>query len=239
MSGGDNFTADKLAWLDDIAKDRNVTSGAFRAAYAIAHFLNRKSGEAWPSQATLAEQAGMTRQNLQKAIGTLVDAKYLTIEIGRGRGACNVYRPVKNANHSCRNANHSLQGVQTAVGTTLLIEPFEEPIEGDSISTPSESRKRAAEEDIRFEAFWSLYPRRVAKGAARRAWATALKKTGDAEPVQSARLYDLLQAGRLAVDQPAGGLRLDGERRPPIHEGRTAAAALQGCAAAGARGQRN
>lgn len=45
------------------------------------------------------------------------------------------------------------------------------------------------EDTPEFNEFWAIYPRRVAKGAARRAWVTALKKVDVAELLEGARRY--------------------------------------------------
>lgn len=58
-----------------------------------------------------------------------------------------------------------------------------------SKKTPARKRAEPAE-DPTFDRFWSTYPRRVAKPAARKAWAAAMKRGADPEQIiAAARLY--------------------------------------------------
>ena len=47
-----------------------------------------------------------------------------------------------------------------------------------------------------FEDFWSIYPRRKAKGTARRAWERALKCTAESVILDGARRYALERVGQ-------------------------------------------
>jgi hypothetical protein len=47
----------------------------------------------------------------------------------------------------------------------------------------------SADESARFDEFWAVYPRRVAKEAAKRAWAKAIKLAAAAEIIAGARAY--------------------------------------------------
>ena len=49
--------------------------------------------------------------------------------------------------------------------------------------------KRATTDDPLFDEFWAAYPRREAKGAARKAWDKAIKRADPAEIIAGARLY--------------------------------------------------
>lgn len=51
------------------------------------------------------------------------------------------------------------------------------------------------EEDPNFTEFWTVYPRRVGKGQARRAWKTALSKTTVESLLSGARRYAELKLG--------------------------------------------
>jgi outer membrane murein-binding lipoprotein Lpp len=57
--------------------------------------------------------------------------------------------------------------------------------------------KAAAEEvNARFEEFWSLYPRKVGKIAARKAWAKAVRLAGHAAVIEGLRAQSAELAGR-------------------------------------------
>jgi hypothetical protein len=194
----DGFTRDKFAWLDRIAGDARVSDRAFRVAYVIAaQFLNRKSGEAWPSQQTLAAACGTNDRRVRDALRDLVDNGHLISRRGGrlsgGGGSPNHYEPVFNrtepSDRKAASTGQPRPNENFSTGQSELFDrtnsaistghqrptnPLKEPTE-----EPTERNTRAADE---FDAFWSAYPRKVEKGAARRAYATVLKAgkaTGD------------------------------------------------------------
>lgn len=68
------------------------------------------------------------------------------------------------------------------------------------------ARPKPPTEDPLFAEFWSAYPKKVAKGAARKSWAAAVKKTGDPDRIiVAAQAYGEVSAGRSAeyVKHPA------------------------------------
>lgn len=78
--------------------------------------------------------------------------------------------------------------------------------EGDFFS---ESQNRSVDQ---FAVFWNVYPRKVAKGQAVRAWKTAMKKTSAEEVIEAAKKYARQQSGvdRQYIANPATWL--NGER---------------------------
>lgn len=56
-------------------------------------------------------------------------------------------------------------------------------------TTPSATRKPAPAPADRFDEFWQVYPRRVVKARARKAWASAIKKTDAAAILAAASRY--------------------------------------------------
>jgi hypothetical protein len=86
----DTFAADRIRWLDQVIAD--VSPQAFAAAYVIAtRFLNRKTGEAWPSIPTVAKALNKSARRTQDAIGELVTKGHLQRSHG-GKGHSNRYR---------------------------------------------------------------------------------------------------------------------------------------------------
>lgn len=57
----------------------------------------------------------------------------------------------------------------------------------EAANTDSKPNTRASPED--FDRFWEIYPRREAKGAAKSAWARAVKKAGVEEILAAAKVY--------------------------------------------------
>lgn len=94
---GDGFTRQRLAWLDAVMADPAVTAAGFRLAYAISGFINRATGDAWPSQETLAARLGMTPRNVRNLIDQLAARGHLTIIRSKGRGNVNRYRLARTA----------------------------------------------------------------------------------------------------------------------------------------------
>jgi len=64
-----HHTRDRFAWLDQVLADRAIPEPAFRVAYALSSFVNRKSGAAWPSHATLAQKTGLGESTVRRASG--------------------------------------------------------------------------------------------------------------------------------------------------------------------------
>lgn len=89
------FTAAKLDWLDGVASDLSVPNLSFRLAYVLGGYFNQTSGDAWPSQKTLAAKLGVTRRCIQMALNDLVLRGHLASTLGNGRGNTNRYRPLK------------------------------------------------------------------------------------------------------------------------------------------------
>jgi hypothetical protein len=99
----DPHTRAKLQWLDAIAEDRQIPHLAFRLAYVIASkYLNRNSGEAWPSHQTLANDLDVNEKTVRLNIAVLAKANRLRVTSGRGRGNTNIYEiiSVNRAAHS-------------------------------------------------------------------------------------------------------------------------------------------
>jgi hypothetical protein len=105
-----------------------------------------------------------------------------------------------------------------------LNEPFEiEPIEKDisPLSPLSSVQERTRQEDnTAFDEFWQSYPKRVDKGAARKAWAKAMKgKTSPATIIAATKEYAAERRGQDAkfTKHPATWLNAESwlNERPP------------------------
>jgi hypothetical protein len=221
----DDFTKRKLDWLDQVADDLELSAAKFRLAYVIARFVNRASGEAWPTQQTLATTTGMTISGVQKASDALEERGHLTVVSQPGRNKSNHYQLVyKNPDSRLpfieekprRPSAISVEKTQTAVREkadgcprkdrptsvqNTLIEHTEEHTESISVKTPpidksKRTRQKKSTEAEGFEEFWHQYPRRVAKDAARKAYAAALKRATPAELLAGAMRYSEQRDGQ-------------------------------------------
>ena len=84
----------KLAWIEQIAIDRNSSHFEVRVALAISRRL-LGAGEAYASQETLANTIGASVRGVRKAIVALREHGHLDVNIaGVGRGHATVYRPI-------------------------------------------------------------------------------------------------------------------------------------------------
>jgi hypothetical protein len=78
-----------------------------------------------------------------------------------------------------------------------LIEPIEEPIVSIYPSScPFLKSRETRVEDGQFEAFWNVYPRKVARGAAVLSWTRALKLAEPATIIAAAERYAGERAGK-------------------------------------------
>ena len=105
----------KFEMLDAVADDARVSPGAFRLFYVlVTRFLNKRTVEAWPSQATLAGILNVGEKQIGRLIGELKEAGYLASKRG-GSGKANrrdaggaVPRPWKARHHGGRGRTDSL-----------------------------------------------------------------------------------------------------------------------------------
>jgi hypothetical protein len=82
-------------WLGVIMPDKEVPSSAFEVAFAIGQYLNRKTGEAFPSTDTIARDSGLSQSTVRDAVTLLHNLGHLHVTWGsRGRGHPNKYRPI-------------------------------------------------------------------------------------------------------------------------------------------------
>lgn len=100
----------RYAWLDQVVADRTISPLAFKVAYIIAcRYLNRQSGDAWPTQETLARAMEVTPRGIRKALSLLVDGGHIEVARARGRGAVNRYRLALN-DRNCGSFDEDFEG---------------------------------------------------------------------------------------------------------------------------------
>ena len=73
------------AWRDQVRTDRTLPCSADLVADVIAAHVNRKTGEAWPSQARIAAKTGLSEGTVKRAIRLLERRGYLKVIPGQGR----------------------------------------------------------------------------------------------------------------------------------------------------------
>ena len=78
----DRFTADKMAWLERVQDHPGLPQTAFSVAFALSRHMNRASGDAWPSQATIGAMAGVKARQVRNLIRALADAGLIEVKSG-------------------------------------------------------------------------------------------------------------------------------------------------------------
>lgn len=89
----DRFTADKLAWLAQVQDDADLSATAFGVAFSIGRHLNRETGDAWPSQATLGRMGGVSDRQVRTLLKMLAAQGHIKVETG-GFHWPDRYRPI-------------------------------------------------------------------------------------------------------------------------------------------------
>lgn len=132
------------------------------------------AGRAYPSMIGIASKCGMSERGARGIIRKLEAGGWLETRVGGGRGGKSHY--TVNPEPETRNdkpgmTNPECERQETRNDTTLNPEPRSaEP--SRTIREPSKSVRPRAN----FDAFWAAYPRKVGKGAARKAYDKAVKR---------------------------------------------------------------
>lgn len=154
---------------------------------ALAENASDNGTAAWPSISTIARKARCSERTVHRKLRELEELRL--IRRGDQRHVAHLdgrYRPVVYdlALHRSRGDRLSpLGGFRGDTAghpgvTPLADEPSLEP------KPPIRSPQPAAavdDADPHWQRFWSLYPKKIGKGAARRSWARALRKVDDPE----------------------------------------------------------
>ena len=192
-------------WRKQLSADCHLTHFDFRVAYALGERTLRGSGCARISQAVLARDIGATPRGVQKSLYRIAGRGHLHIEDNSKRGVFNRYWPVIRDDGAdgvearlypsgspelplgvgeqpggyeppfvggheppfVGGTNHGSEGVRTTVRTE---DPYKDPETSPERESPS-----AADVKNAFEEWWPHYPKRVSKGAARKAYARIIK----------------------------------------------------------------
>lgn len=156
------------------SRDQRVPRAALAVFMAILDRLNNESGDAWPSLSRIAADTGISRRSVVSSVAALVDLGYLERQSG-DRKIANVYRLAREASfpreaHCPREADfpggREISGIE--VGKPASLQPTHKTY---PIEPTHPTRERALSVDALFAEFWTAYPRKEAKGAARKAFA--------------------------------------------------------------------
>lgn len=152
----------------------------------IADHANDEGTQSYPSQATIALKASVSIRTVQRAVNTLCAQGYVRMFKHQGGSAdCredrrpHLYQINLNAlrGDTVTRRTSDANGATMTTSTGRQSRPMNHPLE-PSIEPPSS-----------FDDFWNLYPRKVGKQAAQKAFIKALKITTLEEILEGARKY--------------------------------------------------
>lgn len=157
----------------------------------IADHANDEGTEAWPSQATIATKASVSVRTVQRAVNALVAANYLTVAKHAGGSAncredrrphrytiiIKTLRGDAKSTRAKRDDSGDDNGATFTTDTGRLLRPKNHPIEPYK------------EQPGDFDLFWKIYPIKVGKQAARKAFDKALKSATLEEILEGAKRY--------------------------------------------------
>lgn len=159
-----------------------------------------QGGTCWPSHRRLARESASSVRTVQRALCDLRDRGLVTWEprvSDDGSPMSNLYRltdpyvtvadpPVtvtQGVGHADRGATSEGPGGPVTVADEL------DPSELDPLNQTQGTLTLAVEPPDRFDEFWAIYPRKVSKPDARKAWTTALKRTDAQTVIDGAHRY--------------------------------------------------
>lgn len=151
----------------------------------IADHANDEGTQSYPSQATIASKASISVRTVQRAVNSLVSEGYIRMfkHSGGSAGCREDRRPHLYQINIGKLRGDNLSGRQEipneatmTTSTGRLSRPMNHPID------PSINHHD-------FDRFWSAYPRKVAKAAAKKAWEKAIRVAKAEEIIAGAERY--------------------------------------------------
>jgi hypothetical protein len=199
----DDHNASMFKWRKQLCADRHLTAFDFRVAYALAERTFRGTGCATVSQALIASDVGATPRGVQKSLHRISERGHLRAEDNSKRGMVNRYWPIirsaaderqclETAERGTNNCSYPSDETYEQPFVPPYEQPFVPPTNSrsyqvrtgvrtedpyrDPETCPERESPSAADVQSAFEEWWTQYPKRVAKGAARTAYERIIKK---------------------------------------------------------------
>ena len=170
---------------NDVLRDDRLS---YRARGLLAALLSRPDNWTIRSE-DLAREGTEGRGAVLTALKELRDAGYLTIEKKKREDNGQFYTeqvvydyPQQSAKDAPEYKNPTLEN-----RTPVLYNSLEE--KKRRTVKKKEHISSSSEDDGQFDRFWSVYPRKVGKGVARKAWSKALKETSAEQIISGAEQY--------------------------------------------------
>jgi hypothetical protein len=170
----------------------SVSASAVCVYAVLAEAANQKQ-EAWPSKATIGDRTGLSARTVQRCIAELRDAGWIKVwERSRENGSqtSNTYLVMRVQGDT--DVLHP-EDIGVSPPETLASPPEPDPEEPDplvlDLTPPWPQPSVEASVSDPFDAWWDEYPRKVQKPRARKAYATAAKKTSHDRLMDAMRRY--------------------------------------------------
>lgn len=151
----------------------------------IADHANDEGTQSYPSQVTIARKASISVRTVQRAVNTLCAQGYIRVLKHSGGSAdCREdRRPHLYQINIARLRGDSMTGrTDVADGATMTTSTGRQ-------SRPKNHPLEPSKKHQEFDEFWSIYPRKVAKQAAMKAWLKAVQSASAEVIIQGARRY--------------------------------------------------
>lgn len=192
--------------MNEVIEAAPVEQGALLVLIMLADSADEHSRQCWPAVSTIARRSRLSERQVQYCLKDLAARGMIEIETNAGRSGTNLYRVTRPETWggaiTAGVKPIAPGGVQsTSPGGVKPIAP--EPSLEPSIEPSMRVREQLTllSEDPtparvdQFDEFWSAYPRKTAKEAARKAWPKAAKKADPNKIIAAARRYAVKRAG--------------------------------------------
>lgn len=192
--------------MTSVWKQSTASGNALLLLLSLADQAN-EDGWCWPSVGSLAKRCRISERSVQQNLRLLEIAGELEREPREGRSSR--YRvTISRGEESAPPKNP--HPANPAPGGEASFRGGVKPASPRIINDPSPKQQLSVAD--RFDEFYGAYPKHVARGAAVKAWRSAIKKTSQAEIVDAARQYAFAMQGtdRKFIANPATWL--NGER---------------------------
>lgn len=170
-------------WAWRVGQSFSLSSTERLVLLRLGDGASEETGECWYKQESIAKVTGLSRSGVQKALYALAEHGLVLVErvTHEGRTLANTYRLVLDLEHPLLTTDAAVpqsEGMPTRKAAVASHVSSIDPALSDPDLGSGESarvRRRASFEDG-FNEFWKIYPRKIAKEAALKAWVKAKKE---------------------------------------------------------------
>lgn len=148
----------------------DISSNAVRCFAILQRYANADR-QCWPGQGVIAQRMRCSKDTVKRAIAELIAIGAVEVE----RRYTPSGDPTSNRYTLKMRVGATLHPPPSKFAPTLVarMHPKSEKVK-QSKGNRTNNSSSSTDVDADFDQFWSLYPRKIGKGAARKAWATAL-----------------------------------------------------------------